>query len=282
MGKLIMTWSDKHIKWLDDTGERCVTACGKVVPIYRFNYIATDDLTMSSWAYHFRNHYCEDSTIDSLRAGYKISKKDYLINLKFPVEKALNKSEKTGPATRSGDFSEILVADYLSSKLKYWVPRIRYEFKINRNTSEQGTDVLAMKFDAKKFSPKDELFVFEVKATLSGKKKPNRLQDAIDHSDKDRFRIGESLNAVRQRLQLKNRHKEADYILRFQSLKDDPYIIKFGAAAVMTDDAFDKALIASCNSKTHVNQDKLELFVINGADMMKLCHSLYERAADEA
>lgn len=277
-----MTWSDEHIKWLDDTGVQGVTSCGKVVPIYRLNYVNTDDTVMSAWAYHFRNHYCDDSTIDSLRSGYKISKKEYLLNYRFPVEKAMDPSEKTGPATRSGDFAEILIADYLSAKLKYWVPRTRYEFKVNRNTSEQGADVMGMKFDPKKFSPKDELLVFEVKATLSGKKKVNRLQDAIKHSDKDRLRIGESLNAVRQRLQLKNRNLEADYILRFQSPKDDPYVMKYGAAAVITDTAFDSALIAACDTKAHKNQNNLELFVINGADMMDLVHSLYNRAADEA
>ena len=277
-----MTWSDEHIKWLEDTGTNGVTSCGKVVPIYRFDYVESDHKVMSAWAYHFRNHYCEDSTIDSLRDGYKISRKDYLLNMKFPVKKAVDKSEKTGPATRSGDFAEILVADYLSVKLKYWVPRVRYEFKVNRNTSEQGADVVGMKFNPKKFTPKDELLVFEVKATLSGSKKVNRLQDAINHSDKDRLRIGESLNAVRQRLQLKNRHVEANYILRFQNPKDDPYLMKYGAAAVITDSAFDSTLIASCDTKSHKNKNKLQLFVINGADMMKLVHSLYERAADEA
>ncbi|MYM88928.1 DUF1837 domain-containing protein [Rugamonas sp. FT82W] len=277
-----MTWSDKHIKWLDDTGANGVTLCGKVVPIYRFNYVESDDKVMSAWAYHFRNHYCEDSTIDSLRAGYKISRKDYLLDKKFPAKKPADKSEKTGPATRSGDFAEILVADYISVKLKYWVPRVRYEFKVNRNTSEHGADVMGMKFNQNKSSPKDELLVFEVKATLSGSKKVNRLQDAINHSDKDRLRVGESLNAVRQRLQLKNRHVEADYILRFQSPKDDPYVMKYGAAAVITDSAFDSELIAACDTKLHKNRHKLQLCVINGADMMKLVHNLYERAADEA
>ena len=277
-----MTWSYKHIKWLSDTGERLTTACGKIVPIYRFNYVVTDDSIMKEWAGHFRNHYCDDSTIDSLRAGYKISRKDYLLNYKFPVKKAIHKTEKTGPATRSGDFAEILIADYLSKTLNYWVPRIRYEFKVNRNTSEQGSDVMGMKFDAKKYSTTDELLVFEVKATLSDNKKPNRLQDAIDHSDKDQLRIGESLNAARQRLQLKNRPIEADYVLRFQNPKDDPYVTKYGAAAVITDNAFDKSLIAACDTSAHTNNSSLDLFVISGADMMNLVHKLYDRAADEA
>lgn len=278
-----MTWSTKHIDWFIDTGEKIVTACGKSVPIYRFDYILTDHSIMSEWAFHFRNHYCEDSVIDDLRKGYGYSKRDYLLNIKFPVAIATNKSEKTGPATRSGDFSEILIADYLSAKLDYWVPRVRYEFKVNRNTSEQGTDVMGMKFVAKKgHAPNDELLVCEVKATLSGKLKKNRLQDAIEHSDKDRLRIAESLNAFRQRLQFKNRHAEADKILRFQSPVDNPYITKFGAAAVITDTAFDKEILSKCNSVNHLNRDKLELFVINGANMMDLAHKLYERAADEA
>lgn len=277
-----MTWSDKHINWLDDTGDRVITTCGKSVPIYRFNYVTSDDSTMREWAFHFRSHYCEDSAIDDLRKGYKFSRKDYLLNIKFPVAKAKDKSEKTGPATRSGDFSEILVADYLAIKHKYWVPRVRYEFKVNRNTSEQGSDVMGMKFDTNNHAPSDELFILEVKGTLSGKSKKNRLQDAIDHSDKDRMRVAESLNAIRQRLQFKNRQPEADYIIRFQSPKDNPYIMKYGAAAVLTDGAFDKAVIASSITSAHMNHDKLELLVINGTDMMTMVHQLYERAANEA
>ena len=56
-------WTSDHLKWLIDTGERPTTADGKVVEVWEFRYEA-DEVILSAWAKHFRNHYCLDTEID--------------------------------------------------------------------------------------------------------------------------------------------------------------------------------------------------------------------------
>ena len=83
------------------------------------------------------------------------------------------------------------MADYIEYIQSYYVPRIRYRSKFNRNTSPQGSDVLGFKLGTTP-SPRDEAIIFEVKGTSDpkGKKKGyERLQEAIDHSNKDEMCI---------------------------------------------------------------------------------------------
>jgi hypothetical protein len=277
-----LRWSDEHKKWIKETGLILHTACGKEVPVLEFEYDTSDNDCLLAWARHFRNHYCDDAEIDELRAGTGLSRKDFLEVLKFPAKLIEDPQDTTGPATRSGDFSEILIADYLEYILNFWVPRTRYEFKVNKNTSEQGSDVLGFKFVGEGSSSRDELLIFEVKGTLTGNKKVSRLQDAADHSDKDKARLGVSLNAVKQRLRYKGHSEEALKVGRFQNLADNPYNQRFGAAAVLSNSAYDEATLATTNSSNNANYESLSMLVIRGEDLMALVHMLYETAANEA
>src|SRR5689334_21755276 len=99
-----MSSAPAHLAWLVDTGKTLNTACGRPVSIWALNH-QTDEQVLSDWAKHFRNHYCPDNLIDLLR-GAK-TRKEYLEQIKFP-----SKHTNLGPSVRSGDFAEILVADY--------------------------------------------------------------------------------------------------------------------------------------------------------------------------
>jgi hypothetical protein len=275
-----MPWTGIHLTWMSDSTSTVMTSCGRPVKIYSFSCNLLDTPAISAWAKHFRNHYCRDSEIDSLCVPMKISRKTYLETYKFPVKKAAQKGEKTGPATRAGDFAEILVSDFLTYRLNYWVPRVRYAFKINPNSSDQGSDVVGMRL-TEFGAAEDELIVYEVKAKFTGGPL-NRLQDAVDHSDKDQYRLAESLNAIRQRLKWTGRNLESEKVIRFQNPDDNPYPLKFGAAAVVTHTVFDEIKLSATTTNKHRNKDKLELLVIEGPEMMELVHHLYQKAADEA
>lgn len=277
-----MPWTNQHLKWLEDTGEKIITVCGKEAPVYAFNPDMADEKTMSAWATHFRNHYCDDSEIDELRDGTGLTRTDYLLKTKLPVQKATEPHEKTGPATRSGDFTEILVSDFLEFTLNYWVPRTRYEFKVNPNLSENGSDVIAFKYSSDGNPKKDELMIYEVKGSLTGTKPLNRLQTAVNDSNKDRFRIAESLNAIKQRLKLKGLQKDVPKVQRFQNLGDRPYKEKYGAAAVLTNKMYSDVELSKTDTSGHVNHSSLSLLVIKGDALMDLVHFLYQRAAHEA
>ncbi|SHN63841.1 Hachiman antiphage defense system protein HamA [Desulfovibrio litoralis] len=285
-----MPWTKKHLKWLTDTGTHITTADGKTAAVWEFNY-QTDEVTLSAWAKHFRNHYCPDTDIDDLKPS-KQSRKDYLTDMKFP-----NKTSTLGPAIRAGDFGEILVADYLEYVLKFWVPRVRWNSKVVRDESTKGSDVIGFKFHQSSRNPshKDILFIFEAKTKFS-KSSENRLQEAINHSAKDYLRIGESLNFIKQKYVNNGDNAEAKGIGRFQNPTDIPYKQTFGAAALISDECYDVSELSMANCSKipqskkakntfyapHPYKDDLVLLIIKGPDMMDLVHKLYRRAADEA
>jgi hypothetical protein len=234
---------------------------------------------MSEWASKFRQHYCSDAEIDDLRAGTGLSRGEYLTQLVFP-----DKSNAPGPGIRAGDFAEILISDYVEFLLGYWVPRGKYAEKSSRNESVKGVDVLGFRLSSPpSITSTDTLLAFEVKAQLSETKYSGSLQNAIDDSSKDYLRRAMTLNATKRRLRRSGNHDHVLLVERFQNLSDHPYIYRSGAAAIVSDVAFDEALLQkSTQVLGHQNMGNLELIVIRGKELMKLVHLLYERAANEA
>jgi hypothetical protein len=268
-----MPWTDEHLKWLVDTGELITTKCGKQAKVYHFDYDVNDHEVMGKWAKHFRNHYCSDGHIDALKTPGQ-SRAEYLLTMKFPSQ-----TQAPGPSIRAGDFAEILVADYLTYFRGYCVPRTRYDRKGVPNESTKGSDVLAFKSDSTN-PVNDELLVFEVKAKLTGR--PNSvLQEAIDHSGKDYLRLGESLNGIKQRMFDRNELSGIELIDRFQDSVNRPYATKYGGAAVCSNSAHDRNVLAQADAMQHPYSDNLELIAIHGEELMSLAHTLFERAANE-
>lgn len=267
----------EHLRWLTDTGERLQSADGLEIAVWRLNP-QDDENILSSWAAHFRAHYCLDEEIDDLRSGYGLSKRDYLLQYVFPDATAA-----PGPSIRSGDFAEILVGDYLQHVLGYWVPRWRYDDKPVRNESTKGTDLIGFRLAGPEASPDDELAVYEAKATLTGRGRSNRLEDALAGSATDfNVRRGESLNAIRRRLLRAGQVSEADTVKRFQDRSRRPYLETSGAAVLLHDGAFDRDRLCSTDCATHPNRGGLKLLAITGSGLMALVHALYAKAADDA
>ncbi|MCP2080870.1 UNVERIFIED_ORG: hypothetical protein J2W74_002056 [Methylorubrum zatmanii] len=213
-----------------------------------------------------------------LADGTGLSPADFLTQIKFP-----DSATAPGPSVRSGDFAEILVADYIQYMLGYWCPReLRYNNKISRNESSKGCDVVGFWYaNQNSHSPQDRLFIFESKAKLTGRP-ANQLQVAIDDSIKDALREAVSLNAIKQRFIDQSRFEEVRRVQRFQDYADRPFRRINGAAAVLSNATYDKALIALSDASNHQNQADLLLIVIRGEALMLLVNALYERAANEA
>lgn len=249
------------------------TKDNKEIKVFNLKSI-TDENVLNEWADNFRKNYRTIEDLDFDIEGTGKTREEYLINDVFPDKKI-----KPGPSTRVGDFCELLVADYIQYIDKYYVPRTRYCRKVNRNMSTPGSDVLGFKIDDK-VSCKDEIFVIEVKGTASIKSKTKgyeRLQDAIDDSQKDIIRYAESLNAVKRRLKDVGEKENALKIQRFQNYADKPYAVKYGASAVLTDSKF----IDNDMKKVIVGNDHKNpvLIVIHHGNLSKLIDELYRRAA---
>lgn len=267
-----------HLDWLVDTGERLITADGVEIEVWELQY-KNDAAVLSAWAKHFREHYCDDEMLKKLVAGTGKTHREYLIDQKFPDEKLA-----PGPSIRSGDFAEILVADYIEFKLGYWCPRQpRYDQKWNRNESTKGCDVLGFQFvNDGGFAPNDELLVFESKAAMSGNTPVNRLQDAVADSGKDALREATTLNALKQRFYERGDNASALKVQRFQNTADHPFRRISGAAAVLNSSLYDGSLLSETTTNAHFNAVNLKLIIIRGHTLMELVHALYARAADEA
>lgn len=214
------------------------------------------------------------------RKGTNKSRGDYLTDLVFP-----DATDDFGPATRSGDFAEILVSDLLQSQYGFFVPRTRYGSKTVRNESTKGSDIIGLKLesgDPTVYAPSDVLIAFETKAQLKSKSPKNRLQDAVNDSTKDKLRLAESLNAMNRRLIDLSRFEEAEVVQRFQEPIGRPYKRRSGAAAVYCTSLYQPASVSATDCTGHENHGELRLVVVHAKDLMALVHSLYQRAADEA
>ncbi|CAI8990366.1 Virulence associated protein [Pseudomonas sp. IT-196MI5] len=231
---------------------------------------------MSAWAGHFRRHYCSDDDLKYIKPSH-VSSYDYLVEIKFP-----SKTKKPGPSIRSGDFAEILVADYLQYLRGYDVPRTRWDRKIISNESAKGSDVVGFKWNNSSPSASDQLLVYEIKALASEKGRAKVLQKAVDDSAKDDIRIAETLNAMRQRLGDKRDEQGLTTIARFQNYSDHPYEKGYGAAAVVSTSSFNLAKLALTTADAHPYKNKVEMLVIRGDSLIPLINALYERGAHEA
>lgn len=261
----------QYLDWLIQE-KSLVTSEGKQIVIYEL-VIQDDESVLNSWAKHLREHYCSDLEIDLLRAGFGLEREEYLKKIKFP-----DASIRPGPSVRSGDFTEILIADYVQYMLDYIVPRTRYDRKVNRNSSTMGSDLIGYKC-GEKISSSDKLIVFEVKATASEippASKP-RLQKAVDDSDKDIVRLAETLNAIVQRLIDRNDLEEARRVQRFQNASDTPYQKLFAAAAVHSNASYSENLLKTVSTVHHTDPN-LKLLVIHCDKLMDFIHKMYGRA----
>lgn len=259
-----------HMTYLIEEKEE-ITENKKKIKIWKLDECA-DEEVLNNWAKHLRRNYCSDEMLDLLVKGTTDSKEEFLKKNKLP-----SAVHSPGPSTRSGDFSEILLADYLEFFRKFYIPRTRYDNKVNPNTSTQGSDVIGLK-TGKEFSKDDELIIFEVKAQASRGTPKNRLKDAILDSEKDFERLSFSLSSAKQRMLMERKIDEASIIERFQNPIDRPYISKYGAVAVYTEECLKKEFFEEINTKDHPDPD-LELMVIYKKDLMNFIHKLYERAS---
>lgn len=275
-----MPWTDEHLEWIDHVDTK-QTSDGKDIEVYEFNYDLDNEEIFSSWAKHFRNHYCLDTKIERLIRNTGQTKTEYLNNIKFP------EANVNGAKTRSGDFGEILISDFLEYILNFWVPRTRFSERQNRNNPTQGVDVIGFKSeDYSANNLNDELMIFEVKCKLTGTSTnytKDRMMTAINDSTKDySLRKAEALNGLKSWYLLRNEEDNADAIERFQNPKDNPFIELSGATSIILNQAYDENKVIEVDASMHPNADKLKLILIKGQDLMPLVHQLYERAANEA
>ena len=262
-----------YIKYLIQE-DPIITDEGKQIEILHLD-IQDDPEIFEDWANQFRRNYCSDDELAEMVGFMNISPKEYLKNFKLPSDSGI------GLSTMSGDFGEILISDYLQYIEEYVVPRTRYDSRVNKDTSTQGSDVLGYKQDSSNVS-NDEVVVIEVKSSASdssSSQAKNKLQEAINHSDKDFERFSTSIVASYLRLK-KSNSDQANVVERFLNITDKPFNVIYGAVAVYSNQSYDIDVIKTVVSKKHRDFQKLRLLVIHSDELMKFIRELYSKASE--
>lgn len=251
------------------------------VKIYKLNKQFLNDNTLNKWALGLRGNYVEDFLLEHLVNGTGLTQKEYLKRNIFP-----NHKDRIGAATMSGEFGEILVYDYINFVLGYYVTRTRYLEKVNPNMPVSGSDVIGYKVkDIDRPSRTDNLIVAEVKTRSrnSGNKNTicaKTIKLALEHSVKDRVRIGESLNAEKRRLLDRSRFEESKIVERFQNKTDSPFTIEFFAVAVLDNDFYSEEAILDAVHSQDDNSNSTNVLIILSKELNKFLRNLYERACE--
>ena len=264
---------NSYIKYLIHE-DPIITDEGKQVEILHLD-IQDDPEIFEDWANQFRRNYCYDDELAEMIGFMNISPKEYLKNFKLPSDRGI------GLSTMSGDFGEILVSDYLQNIEEYVVPRTRYDSRVNKDTSTQGSDVLGYKQDSSNVS-NDEVVVIEVKSSASdssSSQAKNKLQEAINHSDKDFERFSTSIVASYLRLK-KSNSDQANVVERFLNIADKPFNVIYGAVAVHSNQSYDIEFIKNAVTQNHRAQENLRLLVIHSNELLNFIKRLYLKASE--
>nr|WP_034957940.1 Hachiman antiphage defense system protein HamA [Campylobacter showae] len=252
---------------------------GNGIRVFRLDKDLLDDNSLNNWASGLRNNYVEESLLEPLIKGTGLTKQEFLEKNIFPSHQ-----NSLGASTMSGEFGEILVYDYINFTLKHYVTRTRYLEKVNPNMPVSGSDVIGYQVkNIDKPSKTDHLIVAEVKtrSSKSGNKKnlcEKTVKDAIEHSVKDRVRLGESLNAEKRRLLNRSRIKEAKIVERFQNKTDNPFRLDFFAVAVLDNELYSDQVVLDVVNSQPENVKSTNVLIILSKELKLFLRDLYRRA----
>ena len=241
---------------------------GKQIEVFYLD-IRNEPEIFQEWAKELRRNYCSDEMLKHMTEVSGMSASKYLNNNKLP----------SNPSVQSGDFGEIFVSDYLQSFENYLVPRTRFNSRENKDRPTLGSDVLGYKINPHD-SVKAEVIVIEVKSSASKRNDTiakNKLQEAIDGSNKDFIRFSTSIVASYEKLYSSNR-AEADILSRFLNITDNPYQVTYAAVAIHSNYSYDIEVIKKVVAEQHLDSENLRLLVIHSDELMAFIKNIYLKA----
>lgn len=238
---------------------------------YRIDYDNTKEDVLDEWADHIRKHYICDETLEKSISSLHLTKKEYLSSYDIP-----QKCHIKGPSTISAEWAEILVYDLIEYVLDYVALRGRHWNKPTPTAPVPGSDILGAKMKKETSSSDDELFIVEVKASLS-KCDYSKLGEAKLGSANDTLRHSISLNFMRRKYLEMHEDSLMRIAERFQQKANMPYRTRYGAAAVVTKKEIENNTIDGVKGGDLNIRVNDQIFLIHGDRLMDLAYNLYER-----
>lgn len=239
---------------------------------YKIDY-KCDESILDDWALHIRRNYIDDVELEEDAEDNEMTIGKYLHDYVIP-----QKDEALGATARSADITEILISDLLEFLYQYSVPRYKLKNRSGKNSSQQGTDVIAYKYKNEDKTPdeKDSLVAAEVKATLS-KEDYTSIKNAIIDSRKDEHRLARTVNYCRKRLKELGRIEDAKEVKRFLFKPDNNFQITYVAAGVSSRENVDEVIELNFSGEELEIRGNERIFYVHGKKLMELAHNIYER-----
>lgn len=258
---------DGVASWLQK--EQCTFADGTAVDCWLLDWKYSAN-ALDVWALQLRRRYIDDVDLRAMCSLLQTRPKSYIQSNVVP----------TTTQIRTGDFSEMLIADVLESLLNCAVPHYKHYGRVDRNSSEHGVDVLAYRLMASAPSKNDELLAIEVKSDVSGvteNRLLKRISDATTDSKKDPNRIPMTLNYTIMRASKAGDLKVASDLARFLDKGGGvDYKVTYGSA-VTTSYNSPSAPIAKIEPHNVGLAKDSPLVIVHGDKLMSLVDALYNR-----
>lgn len=226
-----------------------------------------DGAALQKWALHVRRHYIRDDELRRYVDYYGFNPSEYLREYRIP----------NVPQIMSGDFAEIVISDLLQFIEGYEVPRYKHHGRVDKNSSEHGTDVIAYKVaDSAIPNLNDELLAVEVKSRSSSTALGEAIHAAAKDSQKDRSRVAMTLVYYSERSLKSGDTRTAAELRRFLCASEHPYIESFAIGALAgTDDA--KRQLDGKNAVDYsIDQDD-RVYIVHKSHLMDLIKEIYDR-----
>lgn len=254
---------------------------GEPIRCYRLDY-SDDDEILNAWAVHLRRHYISDEELAKTCEALELSSEEYLKQFIIPQR---GKDKMAGTA-RSNGISEILFSDLLEFIYGFEVPRCRMDNMSGPTVSEHGTDVIGYKFHNSDKTPNtnDRLVTVEVKAGLT-QKTTEVIEKAVIDANKDEYRLAQSLDYIRRKLERMDRLDESKDVLRFQKKTKVDYKVENYAAGMSSLEEIPVLELDGNKTKIipEIVGDDLRLkgdagiYYVHGKSLMELAHKIYDR-----
>lgn len=178
-------------------------------------------------------------------------------------------------ALKSGDFGEILTTDIREYLLGECALRGKQNGKATADQPVTGSDIVTCKIqDFDNFSTDDELYVSEVKTTIS-KSDYSVLEKAAAGSGIDKLRISETLVFLKRRYDLLGYCDLSKAAYRFFKKAEIPCKEYYQGSGITIDSTLnDENIIATLSDVYSVT----EMLFVRGQKLKGLVDCLYERA----
>lgn len=252
-----------YINWFTKNTTPVIISTGEIVVVYSINHIV-DDIILDEWAKHLLYQYCDNTTITSEALACGKTVENYIKEDVLPNR----------PMNLSGNFAEMLFSDFVEFVLGYNVSRYKYFELSTPNSSPNGIDLIALKFDNNNHVNDVALFM-EIKARLK-ETNFNKLQEAInDITKRDDKDFALALNAAKRKLKARGENQEALQFERFQNPAENPFK-KILAAGAITQSIHCSS--TDCIGISVPDGSNIKLHIIHADDLWNLAKDLYRRA----